>query len=394
MDMKKKGFTLIELLAVIVILAIIALILTPKISEIIMSARKAAFKETINGVLTSAQNYVTESILETENKDVTYPITFECDGTSCKNDKGDDLNFRGEVPISGEITILGTGVYADEVCNKYFCGSGYIHSISIVENDGNVPTNGIFEYNGTNGSDGSVQTYVVTKSGNYLLEAWGAQGGDSGGLGGYASGILKLKVNDILAVVVGGQGVTTGAGGNVGGYNGGGTGAYYGAGGGGATHIAIYNESYNTLTSYGDVDTATGLVYIIAGGGGGGSNRGGAGGGLVGQNGYGTDQWGNPNYSDFGYGGTQTAGGSNYSYNCGGSNVGAFGQGGSTCRDSWSSGGGGGYYGGGAAMSGIDGGGGGSGYVNSGINNWQLKTGVREGHGLAKITYIGSIVVF
>ena len=54
--MKKKGFTLIELLAVIVILAIIALIIVPIISNVIDSARKAAFRETVNGIIESADN--------------------------------------------------------------------------------------------------------------------------------------------------------------------------------------------------------------------------------------------------------------------------------------------------------------------------------------------------
>ena len=40
--MKKKGFTLIELLAVIIILAIIALIATPIILNVIDDARKSA----------------------------------------------------------------------------------------------------------------------------------------------------------------------------------------------------------------------------------------------------------------------------------------------------------------------------------------------------------------
>ena len=47
--MNKKGFTLIELLAVIVILAIIALIVTPVVSNIITSARKAANARSVEG---------------------------------------------------------------------------------------------------------------------------------------------------------------------------------------------------------------------------------------------------------------------------------------------------------------------------------------------------------
>lgn len=47
--MKKNGFTLIELLAVIVILAIIALIVTPVVSGIITSARNSANARSVEG---------------------------------------------------------------------------------------------------------------------------------------------------------------------------------------------------------------------------------------------------------------------------------------------------------------------------------------------------------
>ena len=43
--MKRKGFTLIELLAVIVILAVIALIATPIILNMINDAKKRASKD-------------------------------------------------------------------------------------------------------------------------------------------------------------------------------------------------------------------------------------------------------------------------------------------------------------------------------------------------------------
>ena len=46
---KKKGFTLIELLAVIVILAIIALIATPIVLNIIKTSRKGAFARSAEG---------------------------------------------------------------------------------------------------------------------------------------------------------------------------------------------------------------------------------------------------------------------------------------------------------------------------------------------------------
>lgn len=46
--MKKKGFTLIELIAVLVILAILALIVTPLVMNIIKKARISADKRSID----------------------------------------------------------------------------------------------------------------------------------------------------------------------------------------------------------------------------------------------------------------------------------------------------------------------------------------------------------
>ena len=55
--MKKKGFTLIELLAVIVILSIIALIVTPVISNIIKTVKLNALKSSAYGLMDAARLY-------------------------------------------------------------------------------------------------------------------------------------------------------------------------------------------------------------------------------------------------------------------------------------------------------------------------------------------------
>ena len=59
MKQNKKGFTLIELLAVIVILAIIALIATPIILNMINDARKSAAKDSAYGYIDAVEKYVT-----------------------------------------------------------------------------------------------------------------------------------------------------------------------------------------------------------------------------------------------------------------------------------------------------------------------------------------------
>ncbi len=55
--MIKKGFTLIELLAVIIILAIVALIATPIILNVIDDARVSAGRSEANMILSGINNY-------------------------------------------------------------------------------------------------------------------------------------------------------------------------------------------------------------------------------------------------------------------------------------------------------------------------------------------------
>lgn len=57
MKQKNKAFTLIELLAVIIILATIALIVAPTVIDIIKQQQMKTFKESINGILRSCNQY-------------------------------------------------------------------------------------------------------------------------------------------------------------------------------------------------------------------------------------------------------------------------------------------------------------------------------------------------
>lgn len=63
MKMNKKGFTLIELLAVIVILAIIALIATPLILNVIDQAREGAAKNSAYGYASAVESYLALELL-------------------------------------------------------------------------------------------------------------------------------------------------------------------------------------------------------------------------------------------------------------------------------------------------------------------------------------------
>ena len=71
-----KGFTLIELLAVIVILAIIALIVTPVVSDIILSARIAANARSVEGHVRNIELAIISEAFNAETGDLTqYDVT-------------------------------------------------------------------------------------------------------------------------------------------------------------------------------------------------------------------------------------------------------------------------------------------------------------------------------
>lgn len=56
-NMKKRGFTLIELLAVITILGIIAVIITPVVTGILSKAEEDAYKKQVDNIVKAAQTW-------------------------------------------------------------------------------------------------------------------------------------------------------------------------------------------------------------------------------------------------------------------------------------------------------------------------------------------------
>ena len=385
--MKKKGFTLIELLAVIVILAVLALILTPIIQDLITNASEAAFRQTINGILSSAENYAASYALDNNGIELTYPVVFTCDGTSCKDENNNKLDFNGKVPITGTITIAEESIVADNLCDEKHCGSGSKEALIV---SGNTPTEPCsypigteweFDYLDETNED-RIHTMNVPCKGYYKLEVWGAQGGSysetyHGGYGGYSTGNILLEKTDTLYIVVGGKGTYLGA--NIpgsGGYNGGGSilatwsdGNERRSTGGGATHIAL-NNNLGELKNY--VDNKDDIL-IVAGGGGGsvanavmvgwgtsdGAGYGGSGGGTKGGSSVGSQNY----YSVIEAGATQESG----------TGHGSFGQGGTMPIDGDKpglfGGGGSGWYGG---SEGWRGGAGGSGHLSSKLVNGEM----------------------
>lgn len=93
----KKGFTLIELLGIIVILAIIALITTPIILNVIKSSREKAFVDTGYSIIKSAQNYQTREAGKSNDLDFTVDYT--------NKENVDKIQLKGDMPDSGSFHI-------------------------------------------------------------------------------------------------------------------------------------------------------------------------------------------------------------------------------------------------------------------------------------------------
>ena len=119
MKQNKKGFTLIELLAVIVILAIIALIATPIILNMINDAKKSAAKDSAYAYQDAAEKYVVMHQMASNGVATEYsvaPAEEACDvtatgETACgKWIAALNSTIKGTKPTSGTITVSGTTV--------------------------------------------------------------------------------------------------------------------------------------------------------------------------------------------------------------------------------------------------------------------------------------------
>ena len=121
--MRKKGFTLIELLAVIVILAVIALIATPIILNVINDAKKQAAKDSAYGYMDAVEKYIVSSELEDKSiKDGTYSV-------EDLNSMG--VNVKGSTPDNGTIKIESKTVKSYDIgIDGYAVSNGEVEKVS------------------------------------------------------------------------------------------------------------------------------------------------------------------------------------------------------------------------------------------------------------------------
>lgn len=406
MKNNKKGLTLVELLAVLIVLIIIFLLAVTRVNDISERAENDSVKADATSYLKAINDLFV--IKNSQTLTPRYEGLF-----TYKELKSIGVKVSGTTPTDGYILSLNNSV-------KYGCFTYKQRKVTIVDNVVKSVGKGVCNIkNGYNSNlgvyvadySGSEEIFIIPKTGKYLIEAWGAQGGDAneykGGYGAYSRGYVAFTQGDLIYINVGGSGIPNCTSTCSGGYNGGGSAAgrsdIPSGTGGGATSIASKSGTISNLDKND--------IYIIAGGGGGTSfqspnytGEGGSGGGYVGSDGTAL----NPGWSS-GTGGTQKTGGISGLSDRG--QNGSFGQGGNGTQ--FSAGGGGGYYGGGASNQ--SGAGGGSGFLGisyisdaamycynckeaftaatktisvDNYSNTPMPYTAKKGHGYARITFI------
>ena len=108
--MNKKAFTLIELLAVIVILGILALIVTPILINVVKDSNEKSYKLSADGYISAVNDYI---------------LSNQLDGKKVENGKYNiknlDVKISGKEPSKGSVEI-----YDEKINNAQLCYDTYL----------------------------------------------------------------------------------------------------------------------------------------------------------------------------------------------------------------------------------------------------------------------------
>ena len=119
-----KGFTLIELLAVIVILAIIALIATPIILNVIDTAKKGSAESSALGYIDGVENQVmVAQVTSDTTDDIAYPKSYTTVASSADKAEGKIfVDVKGTQPDAGSIVNSDEKGLVESACIKVTFG--------------------------------------------------------------------------------------------------------------------------------------------------------------------------------------------------------------------------------------------------------------------------------
>ena len=139
---KKTGFTLLELLAVIVILAIIALIVSPFVTKAIKEARKGAFKNTAYGIVASLDVYQSQK-LETGFINTTFLYSNYLETNSANSDS---LPYKGKKPKNGIVLLRANGKVEMAISDGNYCAYKFLDKAEIEVVDRECPDDILSKY--------------------------------------------------------------------------------------------------------------------------------------------------------------------------------------------------------------------------------------------------------
>ena len=105
--MNHKGFTLIELILVIAIIALLSLVFTPNVLNLINKNKTDAYNATIDTVISAAENYIANN----RYNDVVLNNIKKCDGT------GFDIALNTLVD-SGDLSKIPKDMCTDELLSN------------------------------------------------------------------------------------------------------------------------------------------------------------------------------------------------------------------------------------------------------------------------------------
>ena len=126
----KRGFTLIELLAVIIILAIVALIATPIILDVVEDARKSAAKSEASMILSGIQSYCATEDMKIQMGTM-QDSAAKCNKTT-NEITADDVKAMANL---GNATVSKVKIESNGTYSLYVKSNGYLIQIY----QGNIP---------------------------------------------------------------------------------------------------------------------------------------------------------------------------------------------------------------------------------------------------------------
>ena len=132
--MKKRGFTLIELLAVIVVLAIIALIATPIVLNVIKDAEESAVLRSAENYMSAVENAIASANMNESGTFKPTLCTINLDG----NLNCDGLDYDLAVDISGTYPIKGSIYFENNMITNIELGYEKVRKYVVNGENGNL----------------------------------------------------------------------------------------------------------------------------------------------------------------------------------------------------------------------------------------------------------------